>query len=312
MATIHCPALALLLLALAPACVSQAKYDAAIKDADTLRGQLAKKIADDGAEMKRLDEALKAAERASGERDQKIGELSTDKQNLQTSLDEATALNQQMQAEIKRLGGDVDKMLADKSALAKSLEDAKARLEELRKAQAAAEARAAVFQQFVAKLKKMIDAGTLKVTVRRGRLVIVLPNEVLFDSGQAEVKPAGKTALQQIAAALKSIGDRQFQVSGHTDNNPIATAAYPSNWELSTKRAVNVVKLLVAEGVAPTTLSAAGYGEFDPIAPNDTPQNQAKNRRIEITLQPNVEDLVSMPNLDAQGNPTAAPPPAAH
>jgi len=186
-------------------------------------------------------------------------------------------------------------MLRDKGSLSTALDDAKARLEELRKAQAAAEARAALFQSFVQKFKKMIDAGQLKITTRNGRLVLQLPNDVLFDSGQTAIKPQGKTAIDQVAVVFKTVSGRSFQVAGDTDNLPIQTTRFPSNWELSTARAVEVVKRLVAQGVDPKALSAAGYGEFDPVASNDTPDGRARNRRIEITLQPNLDELVSAP-----------------
>lgn len=77
---------------------------------------------------------------------------------------------------------------------------------------------------------------------------------------------------------------------------PIQTAGFPSNWELSTRRAVEVVHFLVGQGVQPGMLSAAGYGEFDPVEPNDTAPNKAKNRRIEISLQPNINELVAVPD----------------
>jgi chemotaxis protein MotB len=171
------------------------------------------------------------------------------------------------------------------------------RLDELRKAQAAAEARAELFEQFVRKLRKMIDAGQLKVVTRAGKLVIQLSNDVLFASGRTELKPAGKEALTQLAHVITSVRDRQFQVAGHTDNVPIQASRYASNWELSTARALEVVKLLISQGAAPHQLSAAGFGEFDPIASNDTPDGRAKNRRIEITLQPDLNELVAAPDV---------------
>jgi chemotaxis protein MotB len=188
-------------------------------------------------------------------------------------------------------------MLQEKGTLSKALEDAKARLEQLRKAQAAAAAQAALFQQFIQKFKKMIDAGQLEVTTRNGRLVLQLSNDVLFDSGQTAIKPAGRDALVAIAAVLRTVQGRSFQVAGDTDNVPIQTPTFPSNWELSTARAVAVVKLLVAHGVDPKALSAAGYGEYDPVASNDAADGRAKNRRIEISLQPNLDELVSAPAL---------------
>jgi chemotaxis protein MotB len=255
------------------------------------------KGASEEAQIAKLQQDLADAQAQMQERDQKLSDLSTTSHNLQAQLDEATAINAKLRGELERLGKNVDAMLQEKGTLSKALEDTKVRLEELRRAQAAAEARAQLFQQFVQKLKKMIDAGQLKVATRAGRLVIQLPNDVLFDSGQTAIKPAGKEALSQLARVLVTVRGRAFQVAGHTDNVPILTARFPSNWELSTARAVEVVKLLVASGVDVRQLSAAGYGEFDPIAGNETPDGRGKNRRIEITLQPNLDELVTAPEI---------------
>ncbi len=141
----------------------------------------------------------------------------------------------------------------------------------------------------------MIDAGKLKVVLRKGRMIIVLPNDVLFDSGKTSIKADGKAALAQVAKLLATIPDREFLVAGDTDNVRIHTERFPSNWELSTQRAVEVVEFLISNGMKPESLAAAGYGEFDPVAPNDTPANRALNRRIEIVLQPNIAELPEMP-----------------
>ena len=95
--------------------------------------------------------------------------------------------------------------------------------------------------------------------------------------------------------AVAGVTGRRFQVSGHTDNEPIRHSSFGSNWQLSAERALEVVNLLVQSGMQPETLSAAGYGEFDPVAANDTAEGKAKNRRIEITLQPNIDEFVVVP-----------------
>ncbi len=280
------------------ACVPKDKYDAALADAQSVHAQLAassdREKAKD-AEIANLRQGLSDAQADVQQRDQKLSDLSTSDHNLQAQLDEGTAINAKLRGELERLGKNVDAMLQEKGTLSHALDDAKVRLEELRKAQAAAEARAQLFQQLVQKLKKMIDAGQLKVATRAGRLVIQLPNDVLFDSGQTAIKPVGKEALAQLAKVLVTIRGRAFQVGGHTDNVPILTARFPSNWELSTARAVEVVKLLITQGEDPHVLSAAGYGEFDPVATNDSSEGRAKNRRIELTLQPNLDELVAAP-----------------
>jgi chemotaxis protein MotB len=196
-----------------------------------------------------------------------------------------------------------EKQIADLQARIKELEgkqtdeQTRAELEELRAQKAAADARAKLFDDFVKKFQKMIDAGKLDITTRRGQIVLALATDVLFDQGKTEIKPEGKTALEEVAAALKGVSARRFQVAGHTDMVPIKTKEFASNWELSTARAVAVVKLLIDKGVKADALSAAGYAEFDPAQSNGTDKGRTKNRRIEIVLVPNIEELVKMPEL---------------
>jgi chemotaxis protein MotB len=112
---------------------------------------------------------------------------------------------------------------------------------------------------------------------------------VLFDPGDARLQPQSVTALRSLAAVLKD--DRhQIQVEGHTDNAPIATAQFPSNWELSATRASSVVRLFVEAGVPQQRLSAVGFADNEPVAPNDSPQGRARNRRVAVTILSNLPD----------------------
>jgi chemotaxis protein MotB len=175
-------------------------------------------------------------------------------------------------------------------------DEQKAQLEDAKRAIQEAQERGKLLADLEAKFKTLIAGGNLKVTTRHGRVVLQLHNDVLFDTGTADVKADGKQAIGQIAATLRTVSGRRFQVAGHTDNEPITTETkkvFPSNWELSSARAIAVVKLLVSEGVDPSELSAAGYGPYDPIASNATPDGQARNRRIEIALVPNVGPLLA-------------------
>jgi chemotaxis protein MotB len=296
----HLPLLMAIVLApglFVAACVSKAKYDAVVAEAEHARAELAESEKARRSDETRLSQKLAQAEAHAQEMEQRVSDLSTTDHNLQVKLDEATAIGSQLRGELERLGKNVDAMLQEKGTLAKALDDAKGRLEELRKAQTAAEARAQLFRQFIQKLKGMIDAGQLRVTIRAGRLVIQLPNDILFDSGQTALKPAGVRALMDLGNVLLTVRERSFQVAGHTDNVPIQTARFRSNWELSTARAVEVVHLLVSQGVPPSELSAAGYGEFDSVATNETPEGRALNRRIEVTLQPSLDELVEAPEI---------------
>jgi len=209
--------------------------------------------------------------------------------------------NAKLQAQIDEL----KKNLADLKAYGKGKADEAGRLEagmdslqkrldELEKQKRAAEAREAMFRSLADKLRAMVDAGQIKVTVRNGRMLLVLPNDILFDSGKTELKPEGKDAIAKVAKVLATM-DRHFLVAGHTDNLPIKTKKFQSNWELSTQRALEVVRLLIDNGMKPSQVGAAGYAEYDPAADNATEAGQKQNRRIEIVVEPNLSEL---PNLD--------------
>lgn len=295
-------AMTLALLGALGACVPQGKYDDAIARAEQARVQherqaaeAARMIAARDASIADLTKRVTDLTAELATRDKELAAAKDETAALQKKLDGATAEDAQLRKELERLGKNADKLLQEKGTLSSALEDAKARLEELRKAQAAADARAALFRQLALKLQKMIDAGELQIVLREGRMVIRLANDVLFDTAKTDIKPTGATALKQIAAVLRTIPDRRFQIAGHTDNVPIHTPRFPSNWELSNGRAVEVVHLLVKEGMRPEVLAAAGYGEFDPVHPNTDDASRQRNRRIEITLQPNIDELVAVP-----------------
>jgi chemotaxis protein MotB len=238
------------------------------------------------AKVGELNQALAREQNLAGQRD-----------DLQKRLEAQTAVVGELKGRLLKLGQNVETLSSERGQLKAGLEDAEQRLEELRKQKAAAEARAATFRTLVEKLRSMIDSGQIKVTIRNGRMLLALPNDVLFDSGKTAVKAEGKTAIAKVAQVLTTIADRRFLVAGHTDNVPIKTARFPSNWELSTARAVEVVQLLIAGGMKPQVLGAAGYAEFDPAGSNDTPVGKAGNRRIEIVLEPNLSDLPNLDNL---------------
>jgi chemotaxis protein MotB len=233
---------------------------------------------------------LKKEKEHSAELDKQIADLTKKLDDTTKSLDETTAMNGTMEKRLKELGQNVD-------SLAKDNADAQQRLEELRKAKAAADARLATFKNLLSKLRSMIDSGKLKVVIRDGRMIIALPNDILFDSGKTSVKNEGKAALEQVAQVLATVPDRDFLVAGHTDDLPIKTREFPSNWELSTARAVEVVRFLINKGMTGKVLAAAGFAEFDPVVANDSAEHRAQNRRIEIVLQPNIGDLPPLDDL---------------
>ncbi len=123
------------------------------------------------------------------------------------------------------------------------------------------------------------------VEVEDNYVNITFKDGILFDSGAAMLTPGARQILADISSELSQYPDSQIMVVGHTDNIPISTAQFPSNYYLSAARAISVLEFLVnTQGINPKQISAEGKGEFDPIAPNDTPENRAKNRRVEIKI----------------------------
>ena len=295
----HLVVIVLATTVLAGACVTTGTYNRKVDELSKLRD-------DDAASAKQREKALSDEldkQKASymelqgklADTQAALDKAIAEKAELQKQLDDDTQLVSTMKQRLEKLGQNDEGLAKERTQLAQAMADTAARLEELRKQKAAAEARAATYRELAAKLRSMVDAGKLKIITRDGRMIIALPNDILFDSGRTDVKADGKAALAKVAQALASVGDRKFLVAGHTDNVPIRTELFPSNWELSTRRAVEVVHYLVSHGLNPRVVAAAGYGEFDPIAQNDTNEHRAQNRRIEIVLQPNISDL---PPLD--------------
>jgi len=146
------------------------------------------------------------------------------------------------------------------------------------------------FDDLTLGLKSEIAAGEIKITQLQGKLTVNLVDRILFDSGRAEVKDDGRRVLDKVGGVLNSVADKYIRIEGHTDDKPISgelQAKYPSNWELSTARATAVARYLQDKAkVDPKRLVAAGYGEYHPVASNETPEMRALNRRIEIVLVP--------------------------
>lgn len=199
-----------------------------------------------------------------------------------------------------------------KSELEANLNASHAELEELRRQRAQTEARLQAFRALTDKFRRMIDTGQIKVLIRDGRMVMKLPEGILFASGSAELSDKGKVTLQEVAANLKSFPERNFMVAGHTDDVQLAKGApYRSNWELSTARSVTVTEFLIGSGMRPQQLVAAGYSQYDPVSS----KNKQENRRIEIVLLPSISELPQFPedllkSADSKSEAPPAPAPA--
>ena len=285
---ISIPVLLVLALGLT-GCVKKSTYRSALDALEDSRSQRS----DLEAEMQRRAEAAEAARRSwEATRDSlegRIAELKADSTDLDRGRAEATSRFEEARAEVHRLETLMDERGSEYRRLQQRLDQLAAVEREVRE-------RNRIYQEVIDKFKSLISAGQLTVSIDKGRMVIQLPQDILFQSGSATVGSDGQSTLSQVGKVLADLPDRRFQVEGHTDNVPIATERFPSNWELSTARALSVVRLLVKAGVAPESLSGAGYGEFQPRASNDTADGRKQNRRIEIVMLPNL-DLIAGESL---------------
>ena len=207
-------------------------------------------------------------------------QLTADRAELERLL---TARSGELGRSISELRQRISALETENARLAQELADAqKAREEKVREV-------SSTYEQLVAKMKGEIDKGQVTISELKGKLTVNMVEAILFDSGRAEVKPEGLIVLGKVIEILKTVNDKAIRIEGHTDNKPIVgplTQRYPTNWELSAARAINVARYLQKQGIEPGSLSSAAFGEFKPVADNASFEGRAKNRRIEIVLVP--------------------------
>jgi chemotaxis protein MotB len=258
--------MALAVLAVIPlvfgGCVSKSEYLKTVESANALEVDNARLKTDLAAAGKRNDQ------------------LTADRAELERLL---AARSGELGRSITELRQRIGTLETDNARLAQDLADAqKAREEKVREV-------SSTYEQLVDKMKGEIAKGQVTISELQGKLTVNMVDAILFDSGKAEIKPEGLVVLGKVIEILKSVTDKSIRIEGHTDAQPISgtlAQRYPTNWELSAARAINVARYLQKQAINPATLSAAGFGEFKPVADNDTVEGRAKNRRIEIVLVP--------------------------
>jgi chemotaxis protein MotB len=266
-------------------CVSQKAFDSKSKEALTLKQQYDEQQAQLKALEQQLGESRAAAEKAQKENAELESSLSNsdaERRALRKRVDELSELNQE-------LSRSTEKLAAAKEALEKKSSE---------------------YENLAKSLKEEIKTGKIELSELKGRMVVKMKDKILFSSGSTKLNREGQDALQKVAQALKDVQGKIIRVEGHTDNVPVPTDAkteFDSNWELSTTRALVVVKLLQEQGVPPTMLSALGYGEYQPIASNQTAEGRSLNRRIEIVLAPAEQAPSAVVAASVKNAPAPAP-----
>ncbi|HSK03675.1 MAG TPA: OmpA family protein [Kofleriaceae bacterium] len=279
---------AALALVLAGCLVKKSTYQKALDENARLEGELAasrQQQADTektlGDKIKELETQLGMLDETARTKESELGKIRDEKEATESELGKIRGQKEATESELGKVRG-------QKEATEKELA-------ELRRQKEAAEKRIAQYKALQAKFRALVDTGKLQVVFRNGQMTLKLPSGILFPSGSAELSKDGQAALGEVVKILMQFKDRRFMVAGHTDNQPIIrNTAFKDNWYLSTARANSVVQYMIKQKFPARNLAAAGYGEFDPVARNDSDAGREQNRRIEIILVPNLEELPSL------------------
>lgn len=205
------------------------------------------------------------------------------KKRLAVQLAELTSEHTSCNNQIRSLNRRLIDLTQARGALGIRLRKAFTRIDELKQL---AQKRKALFDRLRASFKALVSAGKLKIKMVKGMFILQLQEKILFSSGRAHVKSAGKDAIREVTQILR-VMNRRWQVTGHTDDRGNAKF----NWRLSVRRAQAVLFVMLRNGMPPSNISAAGFGQFQPTAANDSKENRSLNRRTEIVLVPNLEEL---------------------
>jgi chemotaxis protein MotB len=206
-------------------------------------------------------------EKLESDKSQEIAALQKERSGLQEQVQGL----QSQRSRLEQQQGDLRKQVD-------ALEQQKAQL------QTASQQKLSQYDSLVKNLTEEVKKGELQVRQYKDMLTVDVAEQLFFDSGRANLKDTGKSVLKKVGEALKGYDDKVIRIVGHTDNVPIKTKVFPSNWELSVARATTVVRYLQEVGIPPDRMVASGRAEYQPIAENDSADGRKKNRRIEITL----------------------------
>ncbi|HKL48094.1 MAG TPA: OmpA family protein [Desulfuromonadales bacterium] len=272
-------------------CVSKTRYEEKAAEAELLR----QSITALETEYRQLEDRYRQQREEKNELNNRLKEVLQDNSELQQDILRAradldrmerlyTTKNEEAGRAMSQMRATIDDLQEQNRELAQQLE------RERRELQEQVSKLKGTYDQLVGKLEQQIERGEVTISELEGKLTVNMVERIIFASGEAEIKPQGLEVLRDVGNVLKDVEDKAVRVEGHTDNVPISPRlqeTYPTNWELSSARAVNVVRFLQEKiGIPGEKLFACGFGKFRPIADNGTAEGRARNRRIQIVLVP--------------------------
>lgn len=276
------------------------RLDADLADRDTLLSHANKNIQtlDErvrklSADTTSLGQDVRATSNKLAALDKEYIQLNAYYKNLLNSSGKLNRDMAQQQEQLLAIQNNLERTRKLNDSLSVSLTEREKKVRELENIMAAKDKAVNDLKNSISNALLNFKENDLTVNVKNGKVYVSLAEQLLFASGSTEVDAKGVSALQQLAKAIKDQRDINIMVEGHTDNVPISkkTAYMQDNWDLSVMRATAITKILTKAGLAPSQVTAAGKGEFSPLAPNTTPQSKQKNRRTEIIITPNLDEL---------------------
>ncbi len=290
--------------------VSKKKFDDMLAQKIKTEGELSdksKKLDQANASIARLNESLKKLKQDSIDLNQnlqtgskKLADLNAEYErlnaNYKISLNKSGKLNQdlsQQRDQLLAIQDNLEKTRKENDSLSNSLAEREKKVKELEQVLAKKDKAVQDLKTKISNALLNFKENDLTVKVKNGKVYVSLAEQLLFGSGSIVVDKKGEGALQQLAKALKDQKDIHVMIEGHTDNVQIAqkTKYFEDNWDLSVLRATSITKILIRGGMSPNQITSAGKGEYSPVAPNDNAQNKQKNRRTEIIVTPNLDEL---------------------
>jgi chemotaxis protein MotB len=220
-------------------------------------------------------------------------QLSTNYKNLLTNSGRLNRDMAEQQQQLLAIQENLDKTRMLNDSLSNSLSEREKKVKELEQVLANKDKAVQDLKNMISNALLNFKENDISVTVKNGKVYVSLAEQLLFGSGSIQVDQKGVSALQQLAKAIKSEKEINILVEGHTDNVPISkkSAYMNDNWDLSVMRATSITRILTKAGVSPDQITASGRGEFSPLAANTSAENKQKNRRTEIIITPNLDEL---------------------
>jgi chemotaxis protein MotB len=287
---------AFIALSLSSCIVTKKKYDDLL--AQKVRTEA--DLADLSEELKKLKEDttnlgidLRTSDKKLSDLEKEHNQLNTYYKNLLNSSGKMNRDMAQQQEQLLNIQQNLEKTRKENDSLSTSLAEREKKVSELEQVLANKDKAVQDLKNKISNALLNFKESDITVKVKNGKVYVSLAEQLLFGSGSIEIDSKGVSALQQLAKAIKDQKDINILVEGHTDNVPISKKStyMQDNWDLSVMRATSITKILTKAGVSPKQITASGKGEFMPLAANDTASNKQKNRRTEIIITPNLDEL---------------------